>query len=308
MNEENPKYYRSIEIVPKRETAVNSKEAHWVYAKDRVSGRITGEFVAKQPLHVGTGQLVPPQRLGIQDAAPLVKSFYRADETLTVAGSSLKGAVRGLFEAMTYSAVAKTKARLDRRDFGESTYNARRRENKGDLDPAGRLFGAMGYQGHLRFFDCPLVEGETAVHDIPPQYQPKGDDENRRYYPHALKDHRQGTWPLEIVKPGGLFRFAIQFDNCSQIELGLLLIILGQTDPPICLKLGAGKSAGLGGVQFQHVQVIAVDPVQAYQTYEPEMQPVNIDGCVAAALTSPMLRPGDPVGRFQQELGCHHLE
>lgn len=308
MNEDNPKYYRSIAIVPKRETPVDPDEAHWVYAADRLSGRITGEFVARQPLHVGTGQFVAPERIGIQDAAPLVKSFYRAEERITVGGASLKGAVRSLFEAMTYSAVTKTKARLNRREFGESTYNARRRQDKGDLDPAGRLFGAMGYQAHLRFFDCPLMEGETAVHDIPPQYQPKGDDEHRRYYPHALKDNRRGTWPLEVVKPGGVFRFAIQFDNCSQAELGILLIVLGQTDPPICLKLGAGKSAGLGGIQFREVQVMLLDTVKSYRQFEPAEEALDVADCVAVALKSPLLRRDDPVKRFQQELGCKQLE
>ena len=302
MPDETPKYYRSIPLVPKRTEPVDRDTAHLVYNSTLHSGRVRGEFVARQPLHVGTGLLVAPQSLGLNDEAPLVKSFFRAGDRLTVPGSSLKGAVRHLVEALTYSAVSKTRVRLDRELYGESQYDSRR--GRGELDPAGRIFGAMGYQGHVQFGDCPLLAGQSAIMDIPPQYEPRA-GEGRRYYPHGLVDNRSPLWPLEVVEAGGRFAFEMRFNNLSAAELGVLLIAFGQSDPPICLKLGAGKSSGLGAVRFDDVVAETWDPAVAYVAPDVAWTPLDKAACLAAV--EQLLRRDETLRRLQADLGCAQL-
>lgn len=303
--EQNPRYYRSVPIVPKETKPVKRASSHLQYATNLFTGRVSGRLTTLQPLHVGTGQFVPPESVGLVDEAPLIKVFHRSGDNPTIPGSSLKGPVRSIVEMITYSAVSKTNARLDRDSYGESTYDSRHR--RGELDIAGRLFGAMGYQGHIHFADCPLKSGTTTVHDIPPQYQPHG-SENRRYYPHGLVDPRERLWPLEVVATGGVFEFSIRFSNLSAAELGLLLIPLGGTTPPLCLKLGAGKSSGLGAVRFDDVRIEQIDTASSYTGYETSWLPIDGAFCVAAALTEKdLLRHDKTLQQLQGDLGCQAI-
>lgn len=301
--EQNPRYYRSVRIVSKETNPVERASSHLHYGANLLTGRVSGRLTTLQPLHVGTGQFVPPESVGLDDEAPLIKAFHRAGDTPTIPGSSLKGPVRSIVEMVTYSAVSKTTARLDRDLYGESTYDSRHR--RGELDIAGRLFGAMGYQGHILFADCPMVSGVTAVHDIPPQYQPRG-SEGRRYYPHELVDPREPLWPLEVVTAGGVFEFTIRFSNLTPAELGLVLIPLGRTNPPLCIKLGAGKGSGLGAVRFTEVRVERVDAGSSYGNYETNWLPIDGDSCVAEAIKD-LVREDETLERLQRDLGCNAI-
>lgn len=305
-SDDKQRYYRTLSLVSKREEPIERDESHLIYNRERYTGRLHGTLAARQPLHIGTGLLVPPQTLGLDDAAPLVKAFYRAGDQVVIPGTSLKGAVRHLVEAITYSAVSKVSPRTRRSVnlpdnlYGESRYDSRRR--RGELDPAGRLFGAMGYLGHVQFADGRLQEGRTSVMDIPPQYEPTA-SQGRRYYPHALKDPRQPLWPLEVVEPGGVFAWRIHFENLTEAELGVLLIALGQSDPAICLKIGAGKSSGLGGVMCQNVLAETCD--LGYTAWQTTWTPLNISACVTAAQEK--LTRRDSLQRLQVDLGCAQL-
>jgi CRISPR/Cas system CSM-associated protein Csm3 (group 7 of RAMP superfamily) len=301
--EQNPRYYRSVRIVPKKTKPVERASSHLQYAGDLLTGRVSGRLTTLQPLHVGTGQFIPPESVGLTDEAPLIKAFHRSGDSPTIPGSSLKGPVRSIVEMITYSAVSKTTARLDRDSYGESIYDSRHR--RGELDIAGRLFGAMGYQGHIHFADCPLISGTTTVHDIPPQYQPRGSD-GRRYYPHELVDPRERLWPLEVVAAGSVFEFTIRFTNLTTAELGLLLIPLGGTSPPLCIKLGAGKAGGLGAVRFDEVTIEQVDAGSSYTTYETSWVPIDGAGCVTEAVET-LIRHDEALERLQHDLGCNRI-
>jgi CRISPR/Cas system CSM-associated protein Csm3 (group 7 of RAMP superfamily) len=307
MPDDKPRYFNEIPLVPKRTYAVRAKHAHWHFSSELLSGRVTAALVALQLIHVGTGQLVPPERLGLQDDAPLVKEFHRAADVVTIPGSSLKGAIRSIIEMITYSAVSSTKAKFsaeDRQRYGESTYNSRK--HQGSLDVAGKLFGAMGYQGQVSLADAPLITGRTLVHDIPPQYPPKVGD-GRRYYPHALQDPRDRLWPLEVVEIGSRFHFTVQFANLSLAELGLLLIPLGMTSPPLCIKVGAGKSSGLGAVRFESVTVEQIVPSDSYTGFDLKWSSVDTAVCVDEAMAT-LVRDDDALSKLQADLGCAQFD
>ena len=306
MFEEN-RYYRTTRLVRKDTEPVDSSHGHQHLNDQLWSGRVLGSFRSLQPLHVGTGQYVPPQSVGIESDVPLLKSFHQVDGRLIVPGSSLKGPIRSLVEAMTHSCVSKSSARLDRDNYGECRYNSQRR--RGEICIACKLFGAMGYQGQIHFADAPLIEGGSAIHYIPPQYQPKGSRE-RRHYPHDLQDRRDPTWPLEVATAGSRFAYHIRYENLSPAELGLLLIALGAGNPPLCLKIGAGKSSGLGAIHFQEVNAQKLILPDLYRSYSSEgaWQDVDAAECVQAAEQERSLLRQDALSRLQDDLDCSHFK
>lgn len=298
------RYYKTVRLTRKETSHVTHEQGHSQYAASLLTGRISGVIVAQQPLHIGTGLFVPPEEAGIENDAPLIKSFARVHGEQTIPGSSLKGPVRSLVETITHSCVNKTRKRWERyekSEYGECRYNSQRRQ--GEICVACRMFGAMGFEGHVHFADAPKRSGETDVYFIPAQYQPKGDRE-RRHYPHDLQDRRNPQWPLEVALPQSAFSFQLQYQNLSKAELGLLLIALGQSQPPICLKIGAGKNSGLGGIRFTALNVEQLDAQALYAAYESESAwtPVDVAACVAAS--KELLRADDALGRLQADLGC----
>jgi CRISPR/Cas system CSM-associated protein Csm3 (group 7 of RAMP superfamily) len=287
---ENVKYYRGIAPVQKKADPPEEDRTHMRYTASRFTGRLRAELVALQPLHVGSGLLVPPEVLGLRaEDVPLVKAWIRKTAAggpgaPFIPGSSLKGVFRSLVELLTAACVCKTADR----DWGRSECRYNSKQHSGQLCPACKIFGAMGYQGQMRFVDAEMLAGQTALHFLPPQYQPRiaKTDPRRRYYPHGLVDPRTDqNWPVEVVLPGARFALAGQFTNLSAAELGLVLIALGQGVAALCPKVGAGKSCGLGAARIEKLAVEQVDPRRAYTTLDTTAawQPVDVPACLTAA-------------------------
>ena len=59
MNEQN-RFYRSILVVPKHTSGVERARGHQRLNPERLTGRLSFDLVAWQPLHVGSGSLEPP--------------------------------------------------------------------------------------------------------------------------------------------------------------------------------------------------------------------------------------------------------
>jgi hypothetical protein len=302
VNEQN-RFYRGIQVVPKHTSGVERARGHHRLNPDRLTGRLSFDLVTWQPLHVGSGSLEPPEMLGLAADVPLVKVFFRADDVVTLPGSSLKGAIRSLVELFTHSCVSKTGVRWkrdERDDYRECHYQSKR--HQGELCPACKLFGAMGYQGQVRFDDADHVVGDTELYEIPPQYRPRANKAYRRYYPYDLSDDRPPTWPLETATVGSRFAARGRFTNLDLGELGLLLVALGQGAWGLCPRLGAGKSSGLGGTRVENLVIEQWSVRQAYQAFESDVwQAVDVAGCVAAA--RPLLRD-DVLDRLARDLGC----
>lgn len=284
---EKPRYYGQISVCDKRTSGVERERAWLHWTANRLTGRLIAALVTLQPLHAGSGALLPPADLGL-DAPdiPLVKAFACNGEQRIIPGAALKGAIRSLVELYTFSCVCKTKHGQTKHDDRrrECQYNSRR--HQGDLCLACKLFGAMGYQGQVRFDDAPQQAGGVSMlHSIPPQYEPRPDRAYRRYYPHGLVDPRDRTWPLEVIPVGQQFTLQAQFTNLTEAELGVLLIALGQGEWALCPKIGAGKSSGLGAVRVEGLTVQCLHPREAYQAYETDAtwETVDIGRCIEQA-------------------------
>ena len=74
-----------------------------------MTGTLEGTILALSPVHVASGQT---ELTGKQP--PLVKAHFRRNGRLTIPGSSLKGAVRNIVEAISYppSCLRVTRARF----------------------------------------------------------------------------------------------------------------------------------------------------------------------------------------------------
>ncbi len=283
--DDQPKFYDVVELIPKQAEPVERERGQHHLNQQRLTGRLAFDLVAFQPIHVGSGMLLPPEALGLSSDSLLVKAFFRIGETLTLPGSSLKGAIRALVEMFTHSCVCKTTVRWKRdeeNDYGECSFHARR--HYGDLCPACKLFGAMGYQGQVRFDDAPQVEGNRQVYKIPAQYKPVPDRDYRRYYPYDLTDTREREWPLEVAADNARFAAQAQFTNLTQGELGTVLIALGHGEWKLRPRFGAGKSSGLGGMRVVNLVVQQWQTQKAYQAFDSNAwKTIDIKTCIQQA-------------------------
>lgn len=307
--QEMERLYDVIPIVSKMTEVAGPERSHNHFDATRLTGRLSFELAALQPLHIGTGLLVPPETIGLGSNYPLVKPFFRAGDQLTLPGSSLKGAFRSLVELFTFSCVCKThpKARETWGEgqalYSECVYDPEHGQHQ--LCPACRLFGALGWQGQVRFDDAPQVGGGRELVLIPPQYEPKLDPDYRRYYPYEQKlDPEKNQWPLEVATVGSRFAVQAQFTNLKPSELGVLLVAMGQGEWQLCPRIGAGKSSGLGGTRVENLLVERWMAKKSCTTFDGDVwTAVDVDKCINQASARLLFRSdeGSPA-QLQQVL------
>jgi len=301
-----PKPY---EFVPLPEGHIERKEptGHAAYRDGTVSGVLHGVLVARTPIHVASGQLETTD----DPRYPLVKAHVRSTDRPVVPGSSLKGCIRSIVEAITPSCVRITRARRD-----QLPHEAQGCSRKESLCLACRMFGSLGYQGLVRFSDAVLTEGETEISAAPPLYMPRGrerryyrDDQmvaGRKFYQHGKP--AAGDVPLEVCSEGSRLEFTLHFDNLRPAELGVLLLALGQGQPQLYPKLGGAKPVcrGSAAVEVTGLEVFE-DPRAAYADYGLEAASVDIGQYLNAAksvVLSKQLEQLASILRFQVEREC----
>jgi len=259
-----PKPYAFVPFAPAGAVTV-APIGHDRYQEELLTGSIQGTLVALSPLHVASGSI---ELTGGQPS--LVKAHFRCGDRPAIPGSSLKGAIRSIVEAISDppSCARVTQARRDTLPpripaCREVKANSRK---DAQLCLACRMFGAMGYLGRLRFYDA-IQEGEDPkTIQIPSLFQPRtreniyydhGQVKGRKFYMHGQGNGQAATGnvPIEVCPVGSQFPLRIEFDNLSREELGLLLVALGQADPPLFPKLGGGKPACCGSMRVEIASV-----------------------------------------------------
>lgn len=222
---------------------------HEQYHSAHLTGQLQGTLEALSPLHIGSGII----ELG-QDVE-LIKTVVRTGGRVVIPGSSLKGAIRSVAEAISESCVCKASEDAQHalpRDFRECRQKER-------LCIACRIFGAMGFQGNVAIQDAPYIHGQIVTAQVPQLYPPRprrGAREvpGRKFYMHGQV--ASGRTPVEACDVGSKFRFITQVDNLTQAEWGLLLTALGQhPDYPFKLKIGGVKPVCFGSMDIQIEQI-----------------------------------------------------
>jgi CRISPR/Cas system CSM-associated protein Csm3 (group 7 of RAMP superfamily) len=257
-------------------------------------GYLDLRLLAQQPICVAVGVTVLGRDVGSD--RPLVRPMMqKPDGTLFIPGSSLKGCIRSIYEAITASTVG---TEIDKVTF-EPCRGKKEREERPRC-PASRVFGALGYQGMIEFTDA-ICNTPATIGDIPIMHSPNPGHDRKFYRTTAqrLDPPEMSHVPIQQAPRGSIFTTRLRFKNLLSEELGTLLIALGQ-DPnyPMALKLGAGKAHGMGQltVEVGQAQVYRTEDLQRdrYSSYqilsiEPVAWQIHIQAAHEVLIQQPQL-------------------
>ena len=237
-----------------------------------LSGTLELTLRTLTPVHVGSGysdfiKAGNQEYLAALQASKPVREADAVRRRYLIPGSSIKGAVRSIVEAITRSCVRVTRVKTqlipDEYAPCDRRKEYKRSDGKKELCLACRLFGAQDYQGHVSFEDAVAPRGSLVLlgtpllwtparggRGLPPRYLERDRAKGRKFYRHARPP--SGADPRACIKSGAELPLRIHFLNLSEAELGVLFTALGlHPDHPFPIKLGGGKPVGLGSVQVK---------------------------------------------------------
>jgi CRISPR/Cas system CSM-associated protein Csm3 (group 7 of RAMP superfamily) len=272
--------YRFVPLPP---AAHRTHRPHAVHDR-RIPGTLTGvldlTFRTEQAVHVGSGYKALHQEDTVVRTAATVRGAPG------VPGSSLKGALRGRYEAITRSCAgepprggsvrSQSHPDVKRATFTDDVRQADvfRRCRAEGLCAACALFGRMSVRSRVTVTDF-VAEGAFAVASMREQFGPNahhlgdfrivdGNRGNKEFEVFRLEGRKfavgegpaapKARWqPVEVIPAGTALRGSLRLVNVAPAELGGLLAALGRS-PPSLLKLGAGKGQGFGRVALHGIE------------------------------------------------------
>jgi CRISPR/Cas system CSM-associated protein Csm3 (group 7 of RAMP superfamily) len=273
---------------PVKPPKLEQPAGHSRYLPDRIHGTLFLTLTVQTAMHVSTGVVVMGSDIG-QNRIPLIKTMFQStDQRLAIQGSSLKGCIRAVYEAITNSTLAVLNTKKEYREINRKIPKERRPcQKKDELCPASRVFGSLDWQGLVEFSDAKCQSTGFATGFMPSLYRPRPDQRQayfadgrvigRKFYYHTIraidKGQNQGI-PVQQAAKEYTFTTEIHFKNLQDSELGTLLVVLGQ-DPkyPIALKVGGGKPIGMGTMT---VKIDAIDCVQNTQDFRNRYTAFNL--------------------------------
>lgn len=279
-----PKPYEFVPL-PEGRIPLDAPAGHHRYQAERYSGALMAQIIAHSPVHVASGLLEPSG----DRKYPMVKGHFRTEGRLAIPGTSLKGCIRSIAEAISRSSVQVTRAREIERDYlpGRSPEK---------LDVAQRIFGALGYQGMVRFADALLpADAKSVIVPSPQLFRPRAESTDTYFegrQPRGRKFYMHGTLaggdlPLEACPLESTFELRMEFENLSAGELGLVLTAMGLSETPeqprFYPKLGGGKPACLGTIEIAGVALVGFAGAAAYADFDAAPQPLDLVAMLAAA-------------------------
>lgn len=223
-----------------------------------LTGRLDVSFVVESAyMHVGSGNY-EFQAKARPNEPDVYHTFCRRGEKLCVPGTSLKGAIRSIVEAISNSCVSQAGTK----EFVQPTHS-RCGENAEQVCISCSLFGRTGWRGRIHFNDAlPAEEPKIEIVKINELWAPRV-TQGRKFYSgnqfQALpnkqpeKNHRF----VEGVVRGSRFSTAIVFENVQSEELGLVCCALGwdvdgqgKLVSAFMPKIGGAKPRCFGMVRF----------------------------------------------------------
>ena len=272
-----PKPYKLVSFPP-QPPKLQRPVGHEKYLSDRLHGTLYLTLKVQTSLHVSTGLVVLGSDLNRKTS--LIKTMVQnIDQKLSIQGSSLKGCIRSLYEAITNSTLAITTSK----HINKMPRDRSPCKNKEKLCPASRVFGALDWQGLLDFNDATCTNVDFSIGFMPSLYRPRPDENDsyliagkaagRKFYYNTNKAISKGeNSGIAVQQAGREYTFTTQlhYKNLLPEELGTLLIVLGQ-DPkyPMALKVGGGKPIGMGTMTVTIDKIIRPqDLKQRYSSYQ----------------------------------------
>jgi CRISPR/Cas system CSM-associated protein Csm3 (group 7 of RAMP superfamily) len=208
-----------------------------------LTGSLCLDISTVSPLHLGSGSLDiweqddQPQGVVVSD---IVWTERQGVRTPVIPGSSIKGAVRTIAEALGGGC-----------QVTDSPCAAGRR------CVACMLFGFADkdehFQSRLSFDDAlpldPLAAADaTGIADLPHAFEPRV-RKGRRIYGRPMVGVSKPVLTV-VVDRGTVFKTQIAIRNVTEWELGLVLTSCG-LDSTFIPQLGGGKHGGLGRVRYE---------------------------------------------------------
>ncbi|MFL6214383.1 MAG: RAMP superfamily CRISPR-associated protein [Blastocatellia bacterium] len=255
--EPEPKPFGKVTIT--RDKARNRLIGHERFAPSSYNGKVTLLLTALTPIHVGSGIYE------LEKDEP-VRGLITTDGKVIVPGTSLKGAIRSIAEAISDSCM-----RILRGDIKENLAkgvspcdeikpSTREKGREPKLCVCCSIFGALGYQGRISFTDAHLVtESGTAIHSIKSPYQPRPSARfyldaqrrfnGRKFYFHGQPVDSKVGEPYQVIVPNSELECSLEFESLTAAELCLLFVAMGIFDD-IIIKIGGGKQAMLGSIEI----------------------------------------------------------
>jgi CRISPR-associated protein Csm3 len=242
-------------VLVKRDKADIKPVGHDRFHVKTYTGRLTCVLTSLRQLHVGSGIY----ELDANENP--VRGQVSVDGKAVIPGTSLKGAIRSIAEAITNSCVRITRSDIGRNLSCRGAEACRmvtpRQPSK--LCVCCSVFGALGYQGRVSFSDARLLSGVMATHPIQAPYTPRdsargykdahGLFNGRKFYYHGEPVAAREGEPYQVVAENSDFEFTISFESLSDAEMCLLVVAMGILDD-IVIKLGGGKQAMLGSAEI----------------------------------------------------------
>jgi|GEM_PF-212840 len=238
--------------------------------------RLEFEGVALQPVHVGSGAVMVAsvqgnRKIVLRHTETKRRDGAAAARYVVIPGSSLKGAIRSIFEALTDSCVCIAGTQTRRALSGGGVCS-----DVDDLCPACSLFGARSYQGRIAFQDVIVTKGSGSAVGTPNLWQPaRGNRIPRCYFKEGAKlgrkfyFHRrpaEGKVHREVVGRQTKFRVQVDIMPGTLREAGAVICAMGcYPGHSFPVKLGAGKPVGLGSVRFTLVKAVLYGTGQSGQ-------------------------------------------
>ncbi|MGR3277617.1 RAMP superfamily CRISPR-associated protein [Acaryochloris marina NIES-2412] len=277
-SDEGPEKPYALVPFPRQRPFLRAPIGHHHYADNCYHGSLHLTLKVLTALHVSTGVTALGSDVGSR--VPLIKTMVQGkDKQLLIQGSSLKGCVRAIYEAITNSTLAVISNRY-RQKMPKDRLPCR---NKESLCPASQVFGALDWQGLVHFTNATCESAESVTGFMPSLYRPRPDERDayfergqaagRKFYRHATSAVDKGNRGIPVQQAGTEFTFktALHFKNLTEAQLGTLLIALGQdAQNPMALKLGGGKPVGMGTVQVSIPKLEVTQNVRGrYTSYTP---------------------------------------
>jgi hypothetical protein len=279
---------------PRERPRLQQPAGHDKFDKNRLHGTLFLKLQVQTSLHVSTGIVVPGS--DVESRVALIKTMTQGVEKyLLIQGSSLKGCIRSVYEAITNSTLAVITSRY-RDKIPQERLPCK---NKNELCPASQVFGALDWQGLIEFNDakCESIGFNTGF--MPSLYRPRaepgsayfdarGKVAGRKFYYHTIraieKGQNQGI-AVQQAASAYIFTTQLQFKNLKPEELGTLLVVLGQDSKyPIALKVGGGKPIGMGTMTVEVTQARVLQNIEDLRSRYCQYTPANDNLLTGSAL------------------------
>ncbi len=246
--------YFTLPVLPVRRAPPPPRQAG-------LRGRLHVKLTCRTELHIGSGTRFVHEANGRRRLVGGVVGF-RADNgrfVPIVPGSTWKGAVRAVVEALTPSC---------QRVAVRGAPDVSQCRPPDPLCPACQIFGAPGWRATLGFGDLAPVTGwRLEPRLVPQRYSHRNAPRRGRrlYRPEPEEPLPDQNEELLVVPAGETFEGALYLDGVDRRGLGLVLVALGNSPAGLpYLRLGGGKNRGLGIVD---VSIVAGKVYESWQAW-----------------------------------------